>query len=99
MEGTGTQVPRPVTRPFAWTFCNRDFSVSGLPTNQARGEKRATGYRMLCRDLFEREGRNVRSFTGVLNRDATDLAIPIHIQDRVLVKIASLRHISFAKLD
>lgn len=38
----------------------------------------------------------LRTSSGI---DATDLAIPIHIQDRVLIEIASLRHIGFAKLD
>jgi hypothetical protein len=64
---------------------------------RAGGRRRAR--LSLNRDLFEGKMRNVCSFARVLDRDSTDVAFPIEVEQRVLVGVPGLGHFRRFELD
>jgi hypothetical protein len=55
--------------------------------------------RALGCDLFIRKPRNVRTLTGVLDRDAEDIAALIEIQNSVLIQIFRFGYFGCLELD
>jgi hypothetical protein len=56
-------------------------------------------HRSLGRNLLVREFRYARALGRMFNRDSANIAHGIHIQDRVLVQIASFRHCPLTELN
>ena len=54
---------------------------------------------LLCRYLFEGEGGNTSTITGMFDGDATDFAFSINIQESVLIEIASFGHFGWSELN
>ena len=53
----------------------------------------------LGRDLLIGKMGNVRTFTGMLDRDTTNMAIRVHIKQRVFIKIFGLGDLPRTKLN
>jgi len=53
----------------------------------------------LARNLLIRKVGNVCSFTGMLDRQATNVAVLVHIKQRVFIQILSLGYLHGPKLN
>src|SRR6266404_7647705 len=76
------------------------LSAGSLVFNQKSSQAaRVSQERMLGCDLFIGEARNIRTLTGVLDRDAKDIAVLIEIQNSVLIQILRLGNFGCLELD